>query len=84
METNGQGVRKFDRQEEFLENFFKLTDFPLARLADLNGVDYYVLARISLNPVRIVPPLNIITLFSSGATTPWVESSPLALKGQAF
>ena len=36
---------------------------------------YYVLARIRLSPVRIIGPLNIVTLFSSEnlVTTDWVE-----------
>ena len=77
METQGAGVQKFRQKEEFLGEFFQFNDYSLAKLKDENLSQMYVLARISLNPVRIVPPLNIISLFftHTAVTTPWVESA---------
>ncbi len=82
METQGEGVRKFLSKENFLKHFFQINDYNLTELKYENLSQIYVLARISLNPVRIVPPLNIISLFftNTGVKTPWVESA-LAERG---
>lgn len=54
--------------------FFRLSGFLLAGIREIEVQDYYVLARIRVQPVQLVPPLNIITLFSRQAvtTTPWL------------
>jgi hypothetical protein len=62
--------------EEFVEAFFSLPETELGEIEIEEGEDYYLLARVRMMPVKIIAPLNIITLFSSETvfTTPWVEA----------
>jgi hypothetical protein len=61
-------------EAEFVAAFFRLSGFLLAGIREIDVRDYYVLARIRVQPVRLVSPLNIVTLFSRQAvtTTPWL------------
>jgi hypothetical protein len=65
--------------EAFVPAFFRLSDFLLAAIREIDVRDYYVLARIRVQPVRLVSPLNIVTLFSRQAvtTTPWLAADIL-------
>jgi hypothetical protein len=58
---------------ELLLGFFSLKDFPLAPLPPRAGESRYVTARARLEPVRLMPPLTIVTLAGAAAsyTTPW-------------
>ena len=86
LETEELGIRKFRRKDHFLKSFFQLQDYRLAELSDENSSKFYVLARISLKPVRIVTPLNIISLFfrSTAITTPWAETALAKRQGPDF
>lgn len=65
----------YDSAEKALQAFCSLTDFILADLAALESGRYYVAARARLTPVKMVAPLNIITLFlpSQTLSSPWLE-----------
>jgi hypothetical protein len=70
------GAREdFGDQQAFLRRFLVLAEYPVAELDPADPQGYYLLARASLSPVRIIGPLNIVTLFSSERqlTTDWVE-----------
>ena len=75
VESELKGTRKYEQREEFMRDFFQLADLRLQDMRDLKREpgSYYILARIRLDPVRLVPPLNIISLFYSSAVTPWQE-----------
>ncbi|HEC61768.1 MAG TPA: hypothetical protein ENI27_05880 [bacterium] len=75
VESELKGTRKYEQREEFLRDFFHLADFSLQDMRYLRRGpgSYYILARIRLDPVRLVPPLNIISLFNSSVVTPWQE-----------
>ncbi len=66
--------RAMKDEQEFVSAFFRLSGFLLAGIREIEVQDYYVLARIRVQPVQLVSPLNIITLFSRQAvtTTPWL------------
>ncbi|MBN2552702.1 MAG: DUF4390 domain-containing protein [Spirochaetales bacterium] len=63
-------------EAEFLDAFFSIPDIDLGEIEAADGGEYYLLARVRMMPVKIIAPLNIITLFSSETafTTPWVEA----------
>jgi hypothetical protein len=63
-------------EAEFLNAFFSLPETELGEIDMEDGEDYYLLAQVRMMPVKIIGPLNIITLFSSDTvfTTPWVEA----------
>ena len=67
---------EYSAEAEFLDAFFSLPDTELGEIEAGNGEDYYLLARVRMMPVKIIAPLNIITLFSTETifTTPWVEA----------
>jgi hypothetical protein len=75
-------IRRLDREVgaygeagEALAAFCSLTDFILTDLAGLEAGQYYVAARARLTPVKLVAPLNIITLFLPrlAISSPWLE-----------
>ena len=57
---------------DLLFGFFSLHDFPVLRQTGPEG-SRYVTARARLEPVRLMPPLTIVTLAGAAAsyTTPW-------------
>ena len=63
-------------EAEFLEAFFSLPETELGEIETEESDDYYLLVRVRMMPVKIIAPLNIITLFSTDTvfTTPWVEA----------
>jgi hypothetical protein len=58
---------------QLLVGFFSLKDFPLSPLPPRAGESRYVTARARLEPVRLMPPLTIVTLAGAAVsyTTPW-------------
>jgi len=75
VEQDGGPAEAFPDPEEFLRRFFVLSDHPVGAIEPGDPGAYYVLARARLSPVRIIGPLNIVSLFSSKSqiTTDWVE-----------
>ena len=67
---------KYVMEAEFLDAFFSLPETELGEIDAEDGEDYYLLARVRMMPVKIIAPLNIITLFSTETvfTTPWTEA----------
>ena len=67
-------VGEYAAEEEFLNAFFSLSETELGEI-EAEG-RFYLLARVRMMPVKIIAPLNIITLFSTDTvfTTPWVEA----------
>jgi hypothetical protein len=67
---------KYTAEAEFLDAFFSLPETELGEIDAGDGGDYYLLARVRMMPVKIIAPLNIITLFSTETvfTTPWIEA----------
>ena len=71
------GERTFAEEGAFLEAFFGLRDFPLGTLPPLHRGECYVLARGRLEPVRVVPPLDIVRLVTSltSFSSRWVQAA---------
>ena len=67
---------EYAAETEFLDAFFSLPETELGNIEVGDGEDCYLLARVRMMPVKLIGPLNIITLFSSDTvfTTPWVEA----------
>jgi len=63
-------------EEDFLRSYFKAEDVQIGRLSNVESKEHYVLARISFSPVRLVEPLNIISLFYKkiAVVTRWTEA----------
>ncbi|GAH18281.1 unnamed protein product, partial [marine sediment metagenome] len=62
-------------EEDFLRSFFKAEDIQIGRLSSRESKEHYVLARISFSPVRLAPPLNMISLLYK--KTAVIEDHPL-------
>jgi hypothetical protein len=72
---DGRTEASFVDQADFVRYFFLLSDYGLGGGQSGDSGRLYVLARVRLSPVRLIGPLNIVTLFSSDnlVTTDWVE-----------
>jgi len=70
---SGDERRTLGGEEQFVPAFFRLSGFLLALIRDIDVRDYYVLGRIRVQPIRLVSPLNIVTLLfqQTVTTTPW-------------
>jgi hypothetical protein len=69
-----EGKAVFATADDFLRYFFSVRD--CAVLNGLrSGTSYAVAVQVRLTPIRLVPPLNIISLFGGMATftSPWVR-----------
>ena len=76
IQRDDQTAGEYKGEAEFLDAFFSLPETELGEIETEEREDYYLLARVRMMPVKIVSPLNIITLFSTDTvfTTPWVEA----------
>ncbi len=64
----------FKKREQFIESFFGIQIFAFSNFAPESDKVYYLRARIRLNHVKLVPPLNLIYLLGPiGITTDWKE-----------
>jgi hypothetical protein len=73
----GDGIAgEYTAETEFLDVFFSLPETELGKIEAGDGEEYYLLARVRMMPVKLIAPLNIITLFSTDTvfSTPWVEA----------
>lgn len=63
-------------EEDFLRSFFKAEDVRIGGVSSGESREHYVLARISFSPVRLVPPLNMISLLykKTAVVTGWTEA----------
>lgn len=75
IEVNGE-KKVLLYEEDFLRSFFKAEDVQIGRLSSRESKEHYVLARISFSPVRLVPPLNMISLLykKTAVVTRWTEA----------
>ncbi len=73
VESDDGTRRVFPSAPELLRGFFTLSDYPLLRTPPVPGELRYVTARARLEPVRLMPPLTIVTLAGAAAsyTTAW-------------
>ena len=68
------GVRTaYASADDLLSGFFSLKDLPVYRGPTDSGRLRYVTARARLEPVRLMPPLTIVSIAGTAAsyTTPW-------------
>jgi hypothetical protein len=73
-ERDERAEQSFADPQEFLRHFFSLSEHALGSVDPAEAELYYVAARVRLSPVRIIGPLNIVTLFSSDSmVTEWAE-----------
>jgi hypothetical protein len=76
IQREGRTVGEFEEQSRFLDSFFLLPEIEMGEIEAGQASEYYLLARVRMMPVKIIAPLNIVTLFSPGTafTTPWIEA----------
>jgi hypothetical protein len=73
IQTPGEAMARFADAGSFLEAFFALGPLTLGVLPSGDTSGYYVQSRVRLAPVKIVPPLKLITLFYPQASSPWLR-----------
>lgn len=71
---SGTSFRYFETIDDFIDNYSIISGCYLIETGKINPYDYYILARVSSNPVKLEPPLHIIALFAPiGKTSRWAE-----------
>lgn len=75
IQTNTMDIIKIDNSDDFLDTFFSLLNYRLKELDELHTGIYYVNIRIHLEPVRLVPPFNLLSLFKADEsfTSDWIQ-----------
>ena len=76
IQRDGQPLAEYSAEAEFLDSFFSLASVELGEIEPSDARNHYLLGRVRMMPVKIIAPLNIISLFSPGTafTTSWVEA----------
>ncbi len=61
-------------ESEFMDRFFSLDGYVIRFPEGLSPGEYSILGRITVNPVKLEPPLHIVSLITPiGTTTAWTE-----------
>ena len=76
IQRDGEPFGAYSAEAEFLDSFFSVASVELGEIEPSDAQNHYLLGRVRMMPVKIIAPLNIITLFSSGTAfiTPWIET----------
>jgi hypothetical protein len=76
IQRDGRPLGAYSAESEFLDSFFSMASVELGEIEPSDAQNHYLLGRVRMMPVKIIPPLNIITLFSSGTafSSPWIEA----------
>ncbi len=73
----------FEKREDFIESFSSIQIQAPYIFDPKEKKDYYLRARIRLNHVKLVPPLNLIYILGPiGFTTEWKELAVVQPKGE--
>ena len=80
--TPGSEIQTYSTKESFISAYFALSDIPIDFRVQ-TGKEYYVQGRITLEMVKFLPPLNILSdiIPENIVTTDW-ERFPLSLSGE--
>ena len=75
IQRDGEPLGEYSAESEFLDSFFSLVSIELGEIEPSEAQNHYLLCRVRMMPVKIIAPLNIITLFSSETafTSPRIE-----------
>jgi hypothetical protein len=84
IQRDGEPLGEYSTESEFLDSFFSLASVELGQIEPSDAQNHYLLGRVRMMPVKIIAPLNIITLFSSATafTTSWIEAELNARGGE--
>ncbi|NOY10333.1 MAG: hypothetical protein GXP33_15980 [Spirochaetes bacterium] len=63
LKVKDDGEYTFIKSRNFLKYFFKLHNYSLSYSIKGNVSDYYLISRVKYIPVKLVPPLNIVSFF---------------------
>ena len=76
IETSEHKKYTFSEAEMFTEHFSGISSYRFFNISNIDISEYYILARIIINPVKLEPPLHIISLFSPiRRMTNWAKSN---------
>jgi hypothetical protein len=75
VEQEGVPQKTYTDPRELVSGFFALDEEYPADIASASRRRLYVMARAQFEPVRLMPPLTLISLAGASAnvTTPWVR-----------
>ncbi len=76
--------RRFQSADVFVAQFFSLSRYRLTNAASGLTDDHYILVQVALEPVKLVPPVNLVSLFSQQTmvSSQWVEARLVGTAGR--
>ena len=78
-EKNGKIV--YNTEKEFLDNFYILNNLEID-LSDEKPGDYYILGKINLKVIKLVPPFNLFSFIIPGIveSTDWIKADKFRIE----
>lgn len=74
IQADDNTFKYFEAVDDFIINYSTVSNCSLIETNKINPYDYYILIRVTSNPVKLEPPLHIIALFGPiGRTSRWIE-----------
>ena len=69
------GKKVYNSEKEFLEDFYILDNFRINLSGEKPG-DYYILGKVNLKVIKLVPPFNLFSFIIPGIveSTDWIKA----------
>ena len=71
----------YNSEKEFLEKFYYLENYKI-RLSDAKKGDYYILGKVNLKVIKLVPPFNLFSFIIPGIveSTDWIKADTFRIE----
>jgi len=80
IEKTDKSIIKCDNYDAFLEVFFKLSDYKFYKLEKLNLKNLYLYCRVTFIPIKLEPPLKIISFLDLTSLFARLDSTSVWVK----
>ena len=79
--TEKEGRKVYNTEKEFLENFYYLNNFKI-NLSNAKPGEYYVLGKVNLKVIKLVPPFNLFSFIIPGIveSSDWKKADKFRIK----
>lgn len=76
-----KGKQVFNSEKSFLESFYILDNYKINLSGEKKG-DYYVLGRVDLKVIKLVPPFNLFSIIIPGIveSTDWIKADQFRIE----
>ena len=76
-----EGKKVYNTEKEFLEKFYILENLKI-NLSDAEKGNYYILGKVNLKVIKLVPPFNLFSFIIPGIveSTDWIKADTFRIK----